>query len=259
MSLSPEQIKNIIEAALMAAGQPLSIDRLLTLFMDNQQPSRDDIKNALKTLEEECANRGVELKRVSSGYRYQAKQDYAEWVGRLWEEKPPRYSRALLETLSLIAYRQPITRGDIEDVRGVSVSSNIIKTLLERDWVKVVGHRDVPGKPAMYATTKQFLDYFNLKSLSELPTLAEIRDIDSINAELDLVEPGSETETETEAQSQESDEQQAGSDVDLAANDTVEEMVSVDDSDMDAVTEFDELPPMDESAELKAVSAADQA
>lgn len=190
MSLNPEQIKNIIEAALMAAGQPLSIDRLLTLFLDEAQPSRDEIRAALEALTEECAQRGIELKEVGSGFRYQAKQDYAEWVARLWEEKPPRYSRALLETLALIAYRQPITRGEIEDIRGVSVSSNIMKTLLERDWVKVVGHRDVPGKPAMYATTKQFLDYFSLKSLSELPTLAEIRDIDSINAELALNEPG---------------------------------------------------------------------
>lgn len=253
MSLSPEHIKNIIEAALMAAGQPLSIDRLLTLFMDTQQPSRDEIKTALKLLEEECESRGVELKQVSSGYRYQAKQDYAEWVGRLWEEKPPRYSRALLETLSLIAYRQPITRGDIEDVRGVSVSSNIIKTLLERDWIKVVGHRDVPGKPAMYATTKQFLDYFNLKSLSELPTLAEIRDIDSINAELDLVEPGAEERTGS------NEEIQTAGDVAHSENDTAGELMSIDNSEMDAVSEFDELPRMDDSAELKAVSAADQA
>lgn len=253
MSLNPEQIKNIIEAALMAAGQPLSIDRLLSLFLDDQQPSRDEIKDALTSLEAECESRGVELKRVSSGYRYQAKQDYAEWVGRLWEEKPPRYSRALLETLSLIAYRQPITRGDIEDVRGVTVSSNIIKTLVERDWIKVVGHRDVPGKPAMYATTKQFLDYFNLKSLSELPTLAEIRDIDSINAELDLVEPGSEGQQES-AQIPE-----GGSDIDVAANDTGEEVLSAEETEVDSVTEFDDLPPMDESAELKAISAADQA
>lgn len=189
MSLSPQHIKNILEAALMAAGQALSIDRLLTLFLDEHQPSSDEIHQALQTLAAECENRGIELKEVGSGFRYQARQDYAQWVARLWEEKPPRYSRALLETLALIAYRQPITRGEIEDIRGVSVSSNIMKTLQERDWVKVVGHRDVPGKPAMYATTRQFLDYFSLTRLSELPTLAEIRDIDSINAELDLGEP----------------------------------------------------------------------
>lgn len=201
MSLNSSQIKNIVEAALMAAGQPLSIDRLLTLFLDESQPSRDEIRDALNALAEECETRGVEIKEVGTGFRYQAKQDYAEWVARLWEERPARYSRALLETLALIAYRQPITRGEIEDIRGVSVSTSIMKTLQERDWVKIVGHRDVPGKPAMYATTKQFLDYFSLKSLSELPTLAEIRDIDSINAELDFNEPGVEKSVETSAES----------------------------------------------------------
>jgi segregation and condensation protein B len=201
MSLNSSQIKNIVEAALMAAGQPLSIDRLLTLFLDESQPSRDEIRDALNALAEECETRGVEIKEVGTGFRYQARQDYAEWVARLWEEKPARYSRALLETLALIAYRQPITRGEIEDIRGVSVSTSIMKTLQERDWVKIVGHRDVPGKPAMYATTRQFLDYFSLKSLSELPTLAEIRDIDSINAELDFNEPGAEANVETSAES----------------------------------------------------------
>ncbi|NOX77099.1 MAG: SMC-Scp complex subunit ScpB [Gammaproteobacteria bacterium] len=194
MSFAPEHIKNIVEAALLAAGQPLSIDRLLTLFVDEHQPSREELRVALGSLAQDCENRGIELKEVGSGFRLQARQDYAQWVARLWEEKPARYSRALLETLSLIAYRQPITRGEIEDVRGVSVSSNIMKTLQERDWVKVVGHRDVPGKPAMYATTKSFLDYFGLQGLSELPTLAEIRDIDAINAELDLNEPGAPAE-----------------------------------------------------------------
>lgn len=192
MSLSPEKTRNIVEAALLAAGQPLSIDRLLTLFLDEYQPSRDELHAALAALAEDCAGRGIELVEVGSGFRYQARQDYAQWVARLWEEKPARYSRALLETLSLVAYRQPVTRGEIEDIRGVSVSSHIMKTLLEREWVKVVGHRDVPGKPAMFATTRQFLDYFGLKGLGDLPTLAEIRDIDSINAELDLLEPGSE-------------------------------------------------------------------
>jgi len=163
--LDPAKVKNIVEAALLAAGQPLSVDRLLNLFLDENQPSREELSDALVALAEECANRGVELVEVGSGFRYQAKQENAQWIARLWEEKPARYSRALLETLALIAYRQPITRGEIEDVRGVSVSTSIIKTLMERDWVKVVGHRDVPGKPAMYASTKQFLDYFNLKGL----------------------------------------------------------------------------------------------
>ena len=281
MSLSPEKTKNIIEAALMAAGQPLSIDRLLTLFLDEQQPSRDEIRGALKILTEQCKDRGVELKEVSSGFRYQAKQNYAQWVARLWEEKPPRYSRALLETLSLIAYRQPITRGEIEDVRGVSVSTNIMKTLLERDWVKVVGHRDVPGKPAMYATTRQFLDYFNLKSLSGLPTLAEIRDIDSINAELDLVEPGAKTNVDTNAEASPNDTKaketnsESGEGIDFAANDSSEEMVATESNEFDSLTgagsdmdselepeldsELESLPPMEETTELKAASVADTA
>lgn len=221
--LNEQKIQNIIEAALMAAGQPLSIDRLLTLFLDTNQPSRDEIRGAMSVLAEACEGRGIELVEVGSGYRYQARQDNAEWVARLWEEKPARYSRALLETLSLIAYRQPITRGDIEDIRGVSVSTNIMKTLMERDWVKVVGHRDVPGKPAMYASTKQFLDYFGLKNLSDLPSLAEIRDIDSINAELDLAEPDADKKTsDSDAQ------------LDLAANDVSEDIVDEAASDMSA-------------------------
>jgi segregation and condensation protein B len=241
MSLSPEKIKNIVEAALMAAGQPCSIDRLLSLFIDEYQPTTEELKQALDTLAEECAGRGVELKEVSSGFRFQARQDYAQWVARLWEEKPARYSRAMLETLALIAYRQPITRGDIEDIRGVTVSSNIMKTLLERDWVKVVGYRDVPGKPAMYATTRQFLDYFNLKSLSDLPTLAEIRDIDSINAELDLGggEPANDASREESAKQlemssddiamQEAQQADAGEEVpeEAPADDTVVAMASV--------------------------------
>lgn len=178
------QLKRIIEGALLAAGEPLSIERLAVLFAENERPQNADIRAALKEMQEEYQGRGFELKEVASGWRFQVCQDLGAWVGRLWEEKPARYSRALLETLALVAYRQPVTRGEIEEVRGVSVSSNIIRTLLEREWIRVVGHRDVPGRPAMYATTKIFLDYFNLKTLSELPTLGEIRDLDKINAEL---------------------------------------------------------------------------
>lgn len=189
--MTPEIVKKVVEAALLAAGEALSIDRLLELFAaGDQQPSRDDIKEAIKTIIEDCKDRGIEVKKVASGYRMQVKEDLAPWVARLWEERPQRYTRALLETLALIAYRQPITRGEIEDVRGVSVSSNIIKTLTEREWIKVVGHRDVPGKPALYGTTKQFLDYFNLKKIDELPPLSELRDFEQINAELDLELPG---------------------------------------------------------------------
>lgn len=195
MSTNLEQLKKIIEGALLAAGRPLSIDNILTLFIDEDQPSRQEIRDAIESLKEDCPERGVELIEVSSGFRYQVKSDLAKWIARLWEEKPARYSRAVLETLALIAYRQPITRSEIEDVRGVSVSSNIVKTLLEREWVRVVGHRDVPGKPALFGTTRDFLDYFSLKGLSDLPPLAEIRNIESIERELDFgdAKPGSES------------------------------------------------------------------
>ncbi len=186
MNPNPDRLKQIIEGALLAAGRPLGIDQILALFLDEEQPSRDDIRAAIESLQGDCANRGVELVEVSSGYRFQVKSDLARWIANLWEERPTRYSRAVLETLALIAYRQPITRGEIEDVRGVAVSTNIVKSLLEREWVRIIGYRDVPGKPALYGTTRQFLDYFNLKSLSDLPPLAEIRNIESIERELDF-------------------------------------------------------------------------
>ena len=156
------------------------------MFDEEEKPGKDEFVAAFEDIQTDCEERGFDLIEVASGWRFQVSQDLSKWVGRLWEEKPQKYSRAMLETLSLVAYRQPITRGDIEQIRGVAVSSHIMKGLIERDWVKVVGHRDVPGRPAMYATTKEFLDYFNLKSLEELPTLAEIRDLDSLNQELNL-------------------------------------------------------------------------
>lgn len=180
-------LKQILEGAILAADQPLSIDQMISLFED-KQPGRAEIRETLETIAADCEERGYELKEVASGYRFQVRREYAEWVGRLWEEKPPRYSRALLETLALIAYKQPITRGDIEEIRGVAVSTNIVRSLLEREWIRVVGHRDVPGRPAMYATTKGFLDYFNLTSLEELPSLAEIKDLEQPNEELDLAD-----------------------------------------------------------------------
>ncbi|MBU0537079.1 MAG: SMC-Scp complex subunit ScpB [Gammaproteobacteria bacterium] len=181
-----QQLKRIIEAALMAVGRPLSLQHIAELFDAEERPSTGDIQDALNAIGQDCEGRGFELKVVASGYRLQVCEDLAPWVGRLWEEKPQRYSRAMLETLALIAYRQPITRGDIEDIRGVAVSSQIIKTMLEREWVRVVGHKDVPGRPAMYATTRKFLDYFNLRNLDELPSLAEITDLDTLNGELEL-------------------------------------------------------------------------
>lgn len=180
MSENPQQLKNILEAALLTAGEPLSVDRLLALFPEEARPATADLRLALHALGEECTERGIELKEVSSGFRLQVKKEMAPWVSRLYEERAPRYSRALLETLVLIAYRQPITRGEIEDIRGVAVSTNIIKTLHEREWIRVVGHREVPGKPALYGTTREFLDYFNLNGLGELPSLAEIRSLDAI-------------------------------------------------------------------------------
>lgn len=183
MGMNQEKIVRIIEASLLAAGSSLSKDKIMELFAEDEKIKPEQIKNALEQLQQEAEGRGIELVEVASGYRYQARQEYAEWIARLWEERPARYSRALLETLALIAYRQPTTRSDIEQVRGVSVSSSIIKTLLEREWIRVVGHRDVPGKPALYATTKGFLDYFNLKSLDELPSLSELKDLDNLNPE----------------------------------------------------------------------------
>ncbi|SEI38666.1 SMC-Scp complex subunit ScpB [Frateuria terrea] len=180
-----EQLKPIIEAALLAASQPLTVAQLGELFVEEDEVDREAIARVLEALAEDCAGRGIELKEVASGFRYQVRQDVHPWVSRMWTEKPSRYSRALLETLALIAYRQPITRPEIEQIRGVVVSSNIIKTLEEREWIRVVGHRDVPGRPALFGTTRAFLDYFNLKSLDELPPLSEIRDMEDPQLRLD--------------------------------------------------------------------------
>ena len=210
-------LKQIIEGAIMASEQPLSVDQLMQLF-EKDSPERASVRAALKEIDEECAQRGYELRQVASGYRFQVKSDYAEWVSRLWKEKPPRYSRALLETLALVAYKQPITRGDIEEIRGVAVSTNIMRTLIERDWVRVVGHRDVPGHPALYATTRTFLDYFNLRSLDELPSLSEIRELTAGMEELEMEEELIEVRS---------------LEVDLAEQ---SEVAGLDDADLDAVT-----------------------
>lgn len=180
----------------MAAGRPLSLDQMLDLFQEDARPDKSELRAAIDALREDYTDRSIELLETGAGFRVNVRSEYATWVSRLWEERPPRYSRAMLETLALVAYRQPVTRGEIEDVRGVSVSSNIIKTLMERDWIKEVGHRDVPGKPALLATTKEFLNYFGLKSLNDLPALSEIKDLDSINCELDLDEPDNPHQTQ---------------------------------------------------------------
>ena len=183
------ELTAILEAVLLAATEPLSLDRLLNVFPEIERPDRTALRAALAELATACEGRGVELVEVASGFRLQVPADFAPWVSRLWEERAANYSRALLETLALIAYRQPITRGEIEAVRGVSLSSGIMRTLQERGWIKVVGHREVPGRPALYATTHAFLDYFNLKSLSDLPPLATPRDLNVIGAELDRRAP----------------------------------------------------------------------
>ena len=241
-------LKQIIEGAILASESPLSLDNLTALF-EFDPPSRQDVKQALEVIAAECGDRGFELRQLASGYRFQVKQDYADWVGRLWEERPQRYTRALLETLALIAYKQPITRGDIEEVRGVTVSTNIIRSLLEREWIRVVGHRDVPGRPAMYATTKHFLDYFNLSSLDELPTLSEIRDLDDMESRLALDEPLIEMKTLT------LDDEEAGiadiedTDLDEVANtvDTIRDNIRR----AMAPTEADENEEEDENGELR--------
>lgn len=184
--MDPQLVKRIVEAALLAAGQPLAPAQLAALFSDAEPVGSEAIAQALQDLQAECGGRGVELVEVASGFRYQVRQDVHPWVARMWTERQTRYSRALLETLALIAYRQPITRAEIEQIRGVVVSSSIIRTLEERDWVRVVGHRDVPGRPALLGTTRQFLDHFNLKSLDELPPLAAIRDLEDLDPQLPL-------------------------------------------------------------------------
>lgn len=180
MSKPNNELKNIVEAAILVADDPLSIRQILSLFPGNAKPGKNEIRAAIDLLTDECEERGIELKKVGNGFRYQSKKQYADWLRKLYEQKPPRYSRAVLETLSIIAYNQPVTRGDIEDIRGVSVSTDIMRTLLARSWVKEVGFKAVPGRPALYATTKEFLDYFNLKSLRELPTLQQRRELEEV-------------------------------------------------------------------------------
>lgn len=254
MTIDSKVLQRILEGALLASAKPLTVPQLAELFDEEERPANDVIRAALEDIQNETVGRGFELKEVSSGFRFQVVQDVAPWVGRLWEEKPQRYSRALLETLALIAYRQPITRGDIEDIRGVAVSSNIIKTLMEREWVRVVGHKDVPGRPAMYATTRRFLDYFNLKSLDELPTLAEIKDLDSMNGELELegadtpnpdvpnaeAEAGAETESSTEAETDDETSSEA---------DTSDEVTPM--------AEADQLPESDNGAVFASETGSD--
>lgn len=184
--MSQHPLSGVVEAVLLAAGRPVTVEQLLELFDEGQRPNAEDIVAALADLQQSYEGRGVELREVASGWRAQVRPQHADVVSRLWQERPSRYSRALLETLALIAYRQPITRGEIEDIRGVTVATTIMRTLHERNWIRVVGHREVPGRPELLSTTREFLDYFGLKSLDDLPTLAELRDLEDIREQLDL-------------------------------------------------------------------------
>lgn len=232
------QIKLIVEAAIIAADQPLTVEQLVNLFQPDEldkEEGRVIVREALKQIGEETQGRGFELKQVASGYRFQIRQEMSQWVSRLWAEKPPRYSRALLETLALVAYKQPVTRGDIEQIRGVAVSQNIMRTLSERNWIRVVGQREVPGRPSMYGTTREFLDYFNLKSLDQLPPMAEIKAlIEPILVDVNLTGAAAEGDREDRIEAQTERALAAfpseGSDHDRS---------SVDDEPWD----FDDLPP----------------
>lgn len=234
-----DQLKKIVEAALLAAEQPLSLNQLSALFVEDAAPSHAELKAALEALDADCADRGIELTQVASGYRLQVRQEMQQWISRLWSERRPRYSRALLETLAIIAYRQPMTRGEIEEIRGVSVSSNIMRTLQEREWVRIVGHRDVPGRPALFGTTRRFLDYFSLTSLDKLPTLAEIRDLDDIEPELALPEPGE------MGQSRNRD---GSSDANRAETEGVEHVEETDEADSEAPEHGGETDQADDEA-----------
>ncbi len=184
--MNDQYVKNVVEAALLAAGRPLTMDELVGVFDERDESSAEEVRTALAALTTEYQSRGLELLEVASGYRIQIRAAVAQPVSRLWQERPAKYSRALLETLALVAYRQPITRGEIEQIRGVAVNPNIIKTLLERSWIRVVGHRDVPGKPELLGTTREFLDYFSLKKLDDLPTLSQLKELENLRVQLSL-------------------------------------------------------------------------
>lgn len=253
------EIKHFLEAALLAAGRPLSVAQLQELFDSRMAPEKAEIREAIKNLSDEYEERGLVVAEVASGFRLQLKKSMADRLHKLWEERPPRYSRALFETLALIAYRQPITRGEIEEVRGVSVSSNIIRTLIERDWVRVVGHRDVPGRPEMFGTTRMFLDYFGLKKLEDLPPLADLSDWESLRVQLNLPEVEDDNSNEMPAVPDlpilypEPDEEDIGDEPELMS-----------DAEIDAVNQrIPDLMPgaedAEENPEIEATPATDEA
>jgi segregation and condensation protein B len=245
--MNDQYVKNVIEAALLAAGRPLSMDELVGVFDERDESSSEEVRTALAALTAEYETRGLELLEVASGYRIQIRAAVAQPVSRLWQERPAKYSRALLETLALIAYRQPITRGEIEQIRGVAVNPNIIKTLLERSWIRVVGHRDVPGKPELLGTTRDFLDYFSLKKLDDLPTLSQLKELEDLRVQLTL--PGAEPQVAVELEAE------ANADP-LAAPDEDEETDAAGSRDVDGVQDAEGASPHPEG--LVASGAQDQ-
>ena len=226
--MESQELKNIIEAALLASEGPLTVDQIRALFGERSAPERQEIRKVLTALQEDYEGRGIELKQVASGFRIQVRESMSHWLAKLWEERPPRYSRALMETLAIIAYRQPVTRGDVEDIRGVSVTTNIIRTLLERNWIKVVGHRDVPGKPAMFGTTREFLDYFDLKKLDDLPPLAELADLEPAGVQLELDENQEAALSVGDEARQAQDEADASASSDKAEDDDTDDGAAID-------------------------------
>jgi len=258
--MNNEELKPVVEGLIFAADEPMSIKELFAVFSEQESLEQVQIKEVLDELQEDYKNSGLELKEVGSGFRFQVREKHAEWISKLWQERPAKYSRASLETLALIAYRQPITRAEIEDVRGVSVSSNIIKALVEREWVRIVGHRDVPGKPALYSTTKEFLDYFNLKSLEDLPPLSELKDIDSINEQLNLANGDEKSESTEQADAQETNAEQSDSQqIDTQEIDTsMDDLETVDDlnvPEMADVVKLDEANQSDDPETKEVLTA----
>jgi segregation and condensation protein B len=231
--MNDHYVKNVIEAALLAAGRPLTMDELVSVFDERDGSNAEEVRSAIAALTAEYETRGLELLEVASGYRIQIRAGVAQPVSRLWQERPAKYSRAMLETLALVAYRQPITRGEIEQIRGVAVNPNIIKTLLERSWIRVVGHRDVPGKPELLGTTREFLDYFSLKKLDDLPTLAQLKELEDLRVQLSL--PGAGPQVAADADG----------DLDAAAADSTADT----DTDTDAGSDADDEEERDRGAE----------
>ena len=258
--MESQQLKNIVEAALLASGGPLTVDQLCALFGERDAPERQEIRAVLTQLQEEYAERGIDLKQVASGFRVQIRPSMGQWLTKLWEERPPRYSRALMETLAIIAYRQPVTRGDVEDIRGVSVTTNIIRTLLERNWIKVVGHRDVPGKPAMFGTTREFLDYFDLKKLDDLPPLAELANLEPAGVQLEL--EGAESKTDADSDAEASGEAggemgESADNLDTADETGLPETDTEFDSEADVDTDGSDIDTSSHGAEMAADAAPD--